>query len=120
MSKILIIDDDALILKMGGFLLNKLGYEAVKASSGEEGIELMKKEKPALVLLDVFMPGLSGVETLAAIKANKELADVPVCFITGTPDDEIIEKSRELGAVYCIKKPLVKDEVHYVLSKAGI
>ena len=118
MSKILVIDDDSMIIKLAGFMLKKMGHEVISAKNGLEGIEVLNAEKPDLVLLDVLMPGVDGFETFERIKAGAYVP--PVCFITGTPDKEVIEKCRAKGALYCIKKPLVMDEVHYVLSLAKL
>ncbi|MBR6873704.1 MAG: response regulator [Ruminococcus sp.] len=118
MSRILVIDDDAMILKMAGFLLKKQGHEAVTAANGSDGAAIAAGENPQMAFIDVEMPGKNGFETLADIK--RACPSMPVFMMTGTLDDEVRRKAAELGALGCINKPLQAPQVIGALQKAGV
>ena len=111
MSRILFVDDDSMILRMTAFIAKKGGFEALGTSSGEECIEVLKREKPDMVFIDVEMPGLSGLDTLRKIRDDSSIADARVCLMTGTMTDELRENAAELGAVGVIEKPIQAAEV---------
>ena len=105
MSKIIITDDEPMNLRMTEFTLTKNGYEAVKASSGEECLEKLSGGAD-LVLLDVLMPGLNGFETLERIRADGNA--VPVIFLTAAEDVETLKKAEAIG-IPCVRKPFKPD-----------
>lgn len=113
MKRILVVDDEKVICDALGKFLSRKGYQVATAQSGEEAIECVKKEKPHLILLDIMMPGLGGIETLKRIKAiDKEVA---VVMITAVNEDDIGRKCMELGAYDYITKPLNIDYLETVL-----
>ena len=116
MSKILIIDDDKMILKIASFMLTKAGHAVITAGSGSEAAGLIRSESPDLTLLDNEMPGVSGLETLRAIRADEAISSAKVCMMTGSVTDELKSECEKLGAVNCIGKPLVKGEVLAVID----
>ena len=123
MSRILIIDDDSFVHRMAGFMMKKAGYEAVCASSGEEGLQKLRElctsgDMPLMVFIDSEMPTLSGIETIERIRADGSTADANICLMTGTLTDTLREKAMSLGAVGCIAKPLDAAAVTDILSKA--
>ena len=118
MSRILITDDDSMMLKMAGFIVKKAGHEAVTASSGEECLNKIRETEPALTVIDVEMPDMNGIETLEAIRADAALSDAKVCLMTGTLTDEVKTRAEELGALGCLKKPLAADELLSIINKA--
>ena len=79
---ILIVDDEADILKLIEDVLKPEGYKIIKAQSGDDALKLLKKMKPSLVLLDFFMPKMSGREVCEKIRANKKLKSLKVAFLT--------------------------------------
>lgn len=103
-NTILIVDDVRLnIDALTNILSDK--YKIMAAVSGENAIKVMERKRPDLVLLDVSMPGIDGFEVLKFMKEHKELAIIPVIFITGGSDVGAEEKGLALGAVDYIKKP---------------
>jgi CheY-like chemotaxis protein len=84
--KILVVDDEPDALYLIASILEDNGAVTLKASDGEEAIELAKKEKPDLMTLDLSMPGKSGVEVFVAVREDPELRDLPICIITGRPE----------------------------------
>ena len=92
MAKILIIEDDQLVARMymHAFLSQK--FEAVVAENGRVGLEKAKSEKPNIILLDIMMPEMNGLDVLNRLKADPELSKIPVIVLTnlaGTQDSEI-------------------------------
>ena len=80
--KILIVDDVASNVILLKVLLTKEKYQLLSASSGNQAIDLMAKDKPDLVLLDVMMPGMNGYEVATYMKETPELSDIPIIFLT--------------------------------------
>ena len=116
MCKILIIDDDPMTLRMISFMLKKLGYAAVSAESGSEGISLIGEEQPDMVLLDVEMPDENGIDVLRRLRGDRVIGDIKVCLMTGTPDENVRTAADELGAVGCIAKPVEAAALSKVLD----
>ncbi|MBE6872740.1 MAG: response regulator [Ruminococcus albus] len=120
LSKVLIIDDDAMAVRMAGFILKKKGHTAVGAENGSDGRAKLLSEKPALTLLDIEMPDENGMDVLKAIRADALTADAKVCLMTGTVDDKVLSAAAELGALGCLEKPVQAQALEDVLKKAGI
>jgi len=113
MAKILLVDDDALLVRMYQTKLKADGYEVETASDGAEGFNKTKEFKPDLVLLDVMMPRMNGFEMLKILKQNESTKRVPVILLTNVGGSEAdIEKGLSLGAVaYIIKANYLPKEI---------
>ena len=119
--KILMIDDEESCLTSMELLLLDTNYTLLKASSGPEGIEfLMSNPNIDIILLDLMMPGMSGIETLIEIKNNPELANIPIILQSGTSEENEIAKAYKLGIVSFIKKPYDKKTVLKHIANAYI
>ena len=108
MSKILLIDDEEAIVRLLSMSLRSDGHEVVTALSGEEGLKIFQEETPELVLTDIKMPGMDGIEVLQNIKSLQP--DVEVVIITGHGDIDNAIEALKFGASDFISKP-VRDEV---------
>lgn len=104
---VLVVDDDAMNLKMAEFILSKKAYQVLKAASGQEGLALLKQEPVDLVLLDIEMPGMSGIEVLEQIRKEEALSGVKVLALSASSDEETLNKMRELGSLGHVKKPFM-------------
>ena len=104
-KKILIVDDDPLIIRMYQYRLSHDGLEVVMAFDGEEAVMKAKKEHPDLILLDLMMPKMNGVEALRFLKKEIDTKDIPVIILTNLGDDDkYIAMTKEIGAVgYLVK-----------------
>jgi len=115
MAKVLIIDDDRLLVTMYEQKFRKDGLEVITALNGGDGLKKIKEEKPALVLLDIMMPKMNGLEVLGEVKKDPEIKNIPVILLTNLARDsgeEDIEKGLELGAVtYLVKSQLRPSQV---------
>jgi DNA-binding response OmpR family regulator len=103
MKKILIIEDEIILAEMYKEKLEKEGFEVFLASEIEEGIEIAKKEKPDLILLDILLPRENGVSFLEKIK-EEEIKDIPVVAFSNYDDPETKKRAFELG----VKEYLIK------------
>ena len=103
---ILIADDEADILEIISFNLQSEGYNVICASNGNEAVEFAKKHKPDLVILDVMMPGKTGLEVCKILRSNKEFENTIITFLTALNDDSTEIKGLETGGDDYINKPI--------------
>lgn len=82
MKKILVVEDNIQNMRLIVKLLKNSGYEVIEAKTGEDGVKLAKKENPDLILMDILLPGINGLETTKRIRAIKELTRVSIIAIT--------------------------------------
>ncbi len=113
---ILIADDEPSILQSLGGLLTDEGFEVLTADNGYEALKTIDAEAPDLVILDIWMPGIDGIETLKEIK--KANAVLPVIIITGHGNVETAVKATKLGAFDLIEKPLNIDKIIVAINNA--
>lgn len=104
--KVLLVDDEPDIVEFIGYNLKKEGFKVVTAGNGEEGLATALKEKPHLILLDVMMPGMDGIETCDAIRKEKSLANVLIAFLTARGEDYSQVAGFDAGADDYITKPI--------------
>jgi two-component system, sensor histidine kinase and response regulator len=114
--KVLIVDDDAESLRYVGALLLAHGYRVYAAGSGRLAIDIAREVQPDLVLLDILMPDLSGIDTCRALKQNPATQAIPVIFLTGRADDTgVLEAFAAGGADHIVKPfeaPILLSRVH--------
>lgn len=105
MAKVLlIIEDDPLMVRMYQKIFKFEGFEVETAFDGEEGIEKVRKLKPTVVLLDIMMPKMNGIQVLEKIKSDPDIKKVPVIMLTNLAGQQDAENALEKGAVrYIIK-----------------
>ncbi|MDL2328125.1 sigma-54 dependent transcriptional regulator [Desulfosarcina sp. OttesenSCG-928-A07] len=113
---ILIVDDEPSIIQTLSGLLTDDGFDVISASNGYEALKRIDTESPDLVLLDIWMPGIDGIETLKEIKKNHPV--LPVIIITGHGNVETAVKATKLGAYDLIEKPLNFDKVSVSINNA--
>jgi anti-anti-sigma factor len=116
MKKILIIDDEKPTLAMFRLFLTAYGYEVLLAENGVQGLEIFRREKPPIVLTDIKMPGLDGLEVLRQVKEIDPRAEVIV--ISGHGDMELAMRALQLNASDFLSKPVQKSELDLALKRA--
>lgn len=104
--RILLVDDEEDILNFLSYNLKKEGYEVFTALNGQNGIELAKKHKPHLIVLDVMMPEMDGIETCRIIRENKEIGNVFIVFLSARSEDYTQIAGFDSGADDYITKPI--------------
>lgn len=97
-KRILIVEDEELIAELLEKKLKKEGYEILVAKDGEEGLILIKKEKPDLILLDIVMPKMGGFEVMEEMQKDEELKKIPVIIISNSGQPVELERAQKLGA----------------------
>jgi len=103
--RILVVDDDPRLLHVVAMYLSIEGYEVDTASNGDEGLRLLEQRRPDLVILDVMMPGVDGLEACRRIKSNPETRTIPVVLFTALSRTDDVENGRAAGANRFINKP---------------
>jgi DNA-binding response OmpR family regulator len=115
MKKILIVDDEVDICDFVKNFFEERKFRAFTALSGEEALRILKKETPDLILLDLKMRKMNGIETLKGIrKINK---NVDVIMVTAVDDQDKIKACSKLGACRYVTKPLVLEELEKIVSE---
>lgn len=118
---ILCIDDDRLVLSVCYDGLTEQGYEVLTATDGHAGIDTAKKERPDLILLDVLMPGIDGLEVCRWLRAESTLSGTPIVLLTALDDPGLDAKGRQAGANLTMRKPfgpgLIVSNVDKVLGR---
>jgi DNA-binding response OmpR family regulator len=104
-ARIVIADDDADIRELVVFKLRHSGHDVVSVGDGAAAIESCSQERPDLVILDVMMPGMSGLEAARAIRADTRLDGLPIIMLTARAQDSDIEQGFDAGAADYIVKP---------------
>lgn len=104
--KILLVDDEPDILEFVGYNLKKEGYTVFTASNGKNAISIAKKELPHLIILDVMMPDMDGIETCRQIRESEGLKNVLIAFLTARNEDYSQIAGFEVGADDYISKPI--------------
>jgi len=107
-DKILVIDDEEPTVQLIAMLLERRGFEVIKAFRAEEGLRMAYRHQPDLVLLDIMMPDMDGWEVC---KRLREMSDVPIVFLTARGETRDIVKGLEMGADDYVAKPYDNDEL---------
>lgn len=120
MAHILIVEDDRLVLTGLANSLETLGYVASKASSGEQALEMLDTVKPDLVVMDVCLPGISGIETAEQILQR---FDIPIIFLSAYDDPQTVRDAVTLGGMSYLVKPITVKQlvpaIESALARAG-
>ena len=108
---VLVADDDEDILALVGTVLGKAGYEVAKASNGAEALDLLRRRRPRVVVLDVAMPELDGMEVLRSVRADPDTAALPVIMLTARAQEEDVRAAYADGASNYVRKPFSPREL---------
>lgn len=109
---ILVVDDDEMNLNIARMVLEKkLNCIVLTATSGEQALDILNRQFVSLILLDVLMPEMDGIETLEKIRAIEKLEEIPVIMLTASVDKDVIKKSIVLGVKDYVKKPFMPKEL---------
>jgi DNA-binding response OmpR family regulator len=108
---VLVADDDDDIRDLVAFRLDKAGYEVLRAGDGEQALELARKHRPDLAVLDVMMPKLTGYDVTRELRANEETRGIPVILLTARVQEADVARGFEAGADDYVKKPFSPQEL---------
>ena len=113
LNRILVVDDEKFIRQLLADFLSLQGYAVQTAASGEQALEIVAAVEPQLVIMDIKMPGLNGLEVLRRIKATHE--DVGVIMLSAFGDSATIQAARRQGADFYLQKPVNLDRLQDML-----
>ena len=121
-SMLLVVDDDEFQHNILNEILKKENYQVQFATNGIEALNVLRKTRPELILMDVVMPGVNGIEVVKKIKSMERFADIPILMLTGKSERTVIMESLKAGACDIIVKPFVRDallaKLNHTLKKA--
>ncbi len=103
---LLVVDDEQDLLELIAYNLKKEGYNVLTCDNGREGIALAKEHHPDLILLDIMMPDMNGIEVCRELKNDSELRHTPIVFLTAKVDEKIEVQGLDLGADDYLSKPI--------------
>jgi CheY-like chemotaxis protein len=110
-TTILWVEDDRLLLSVCGDTFERYGYKILPASDGPTGIELARQERPDLILLDVVMVGMDGLEVCERLRAEPALAATPIVLLTVLDDPGVRDRGHEVGATAIWSKPFGPEQL---------
>ena len=113
---ILNVDDDAASRYAKSRILKRAGYQVVEAGLGTDALRLVKESEPHLVLLDVKLPDINGMDVCRKIKEDPRLKDVPVIFLTAKGGGDALAEGFESGAVMYINKPFTANKLLTIVN----
>lgn len=110
-QKILVIDDEPDLRQLVELRLRKNQYETLGACDGKMGLEMAGREHPDLIVLDVMMPVMDGIEALRALKQTSETSAIPVIMLSQKKETSLIMKTADMGAADYIPKPFLAEDL---------
>jgi CheY-like chemotaxis protein len=114
---VLVADDEEDIKVILRMFLETVGYEVLTAFDGLDALEQIKAAKPSVVLMDIMMPVIDGIEVVRQMKANPAIRDIPVIMLTAAAQSDMVEKAIQAGAADYIVKPFEPETVHKAIEK---
>jgi CheY-like chemotaxis protein len=115
---ILLVDDSAMICHIVSQILKDCGYKVLVARNGQEGVELAKKHNPNLIIMDVEMPVMNGIDATIKIRSEPGTAQTPVIIFTSLSSEEDITRAKEAGCKGFLGKPICKAALKNEVEKA--
>jgi len=110
-KRIVVADDDLDILDLVVFKLNQAGFDTVAVTDGESALAAIEAEPPRLAILDITMPGMSGIEVLRQVRANETISDLDVILLTARARDSDVDTGFAVGASDYVIKPFSPKEL---------
>ncbi len=121
-TRILIIDDDAIVIKLAGAILSSAGYEVISSTDAAVGLEMAMKQKVDLIVLDVMIPVINGFNICRLLKSQEKYKKIPIVLLTSRSQEEDRKIGFEVGADEYIAKPIDRENflntVKQLLSKS--
>jgi CheY-like chemotaxis protein len=105
MSNLLVIEDQEVLCRLYEAVIGQLGYDLVIAYTGEEGLAAARENRPDLIILDLELPGISGITVAQALEYDGILPGVPVIITTATPREEVLQLIKSLEVLEILIKP---------------
>jgi CheY-like chemotaxis protein len=107
MRHVLVVDDEPGLLKLYSVILKRAGFDVLLAKDGREALELIKQDTPDLIISDLMMPELDGMELCTMVRANARTRQVPFVLVTAITDPRVHRQALDCGANRVLKKPVM-------------
>lgn len=114
MKRILVVDDEVGALTLIGIMLDRGGFEVIKAQNASQALSYLEKDEPDLIVLDIMMPGMNGIELCKVIRTMRRFIDTPILILSTRSDSESVMQGMEAGATDYLPKPILH---HDLVSK---
>src|SRR5690606_31805710 len=108
---ILVVDDEIGALTLIGIMLERGGFSVLKAKDADSALAVLAKDLPDLIILDVMMPGMNGIDLCALIRSRAETAHIPILILSARGDADSIMKGMEAGADDYLPKPILHHDL---------
>lgn len=109
---VLIIEDETALLYALNAELSTANFEVLTSADGQEGLEQMKKKKPDFVVLDIWLPSMTGLDILAAREKDPELKKIPILVVSNSGSDKTVQKTKQFGVIdYLVKTDHSLEEI---------
>lgn len=105
-TKVLLVDDDEALLRLGNLMLKRYGFDVVTARGGCEAVEKARSESPNVIVMDINMPGLDGISTLQVMRSGSRTGRIPVITWSSLPGEVMSREAFVRGAVAYLEKPV--------------
>jgi CheY-like chemotaxis protein len=119
MKKVLVVEDNPDNMRLITYALERSGYKAIPAETGEEGVELAIRERPYFIIMDINLPGIDGLEAIRRIRASEADVDIPIIAITSFAMYGDRNKALEAGCIAYFEKPIdpltIVEKIHEVI-----
>lgn len=111
-TNLLLVEDNEYVQRMFGRLFKEAEFNVITANDGSEALQLAESKKPDIIIMDVMMPNMNGLEALKALKENAETAAIPVVMLSANDDESLMMQALQLGAKrYLLKGMLETDAI---------
>ncbi len=104
--KVLVVDDEPEILELLQYNFNKKGLEVAIARNGQEGMEMIQQDPPQIIVLDIMMPVMNGIEMCRQLRQHEQFRNIPILFLSATNDDMLILSAMSAGGNHFVSKPI--------------
>ena len=117
MARVLIVDDQAATVDLISATLRLLGHEPISSYNGEQALALIAQHPPDLILLDLMMPGIDGLETLRRLRTSPGLEHIPVIVVSAGREFDLEDRLREVGGAVLLPKPISMDQLQLKIDE---
>ncbi len=104
-TRVMVVDDDVFVRQIIRAKLSSKGLDIIEAANGQDALKKAETVKPCLIVLDIMMPGMNGFDVCERLRANPQMVNVPILFLTSRGDQEDRERAMRLGALDFFMKP---------------
>ena len=108
---VLIVDDEPTARTMLRLILVRAGFEVLEAQDGTEALDMVRRQLPDVMLLDIMMPGIDGFEVCRILRAENETTDLPIIMLSASADAQSVNRGLALGATKYLTKPVRPDDL---------